>query len=280
MRNMRNMRNMASSLLSFSLLFITVHTADSWTYYSVFSCEFNSTELSDIEFIRSEYYNKLEFVRFSSSVGKFVGYTEIGVKTAERWNHDPGQLAAMRAQKEMYCRPNAGLFYKSALNKTAKPYVRLDSVEPPVGEDPAMLVCSVYDFYPKQIRVSWTRDGQEVQSGVTSTEEMADGDWYYQIHSHLEYTPRSGEKISCVVEHASLKEPLVTDWDPPTPDSDMNLAIIITSELILGLVLFLAGLLIYCWRKTRDQSPKKLIQVQNRAGWILGPTKYKPVYDR
>uniref|UniRef100_A0A3P8WTG0 MHC class II alpha chain N-terminal domain-containing protein n=1 Tax=Cynoglossus semilaevis TaxID=244447 RepID=A0A3P8WTG0_CYNSE len=36
------------------------------------------------------------------------------------------------------------------------------------------------------------------------------------IHSHLEYTPRSGEKISCVVEHASLSKPLVTDWETKT----------------------------------------------------------------
>ena len=54
-----------------------------------------------------------------------------------------------------------------------------------------MLVCGVYNFYPKQIRVRWLRDGQEVTSDVTSTDELADGDWYYQIHSHLEYIPRS-----------------------------------------------------------------------------------------
>uniref|UniRef100_A0A3Q3WYE5 Ig-like domain-containing protein n=1 Tax=Mola mola TaxID=94237 RepID=A0A3Q3WYE5_MOLML len=86
------------------------------------------------------------------------------------------------------------------------------SVEPSAGGHPAMLVCSVYNFYPQHIKVSWRRDGQEITTGVTSTDELADGDWYYQVHSHLEYTPRSGETISCVVEHASLKTPQVTNW--------------------------------------------------------------------
>lgn len=67
----------------------------------------------------------------------------------------------------------------------------MHSVVPPAGGGhPAMLVCSVYDFYPKNIKVSWRRDGKEVSRDVTSTDKLADGDWYYQLHSHLEYTPR------------------------------------------------------------------------------------------
>ncbi|XP_022624070.1 H-2 class II histocompatibility antigen, E-S beta chain-like, partial [Seriola dumerili] len=135
-----------------------------------------------------------------------------------------------------------------------EPYVRLYSTTPPAGKHPAMLVCRVFDFYPKQIRVSWHRDGQEVSSDVTSTDELADGDWFYQVHSHLEYTPRSGEKISCVVEHASLKEPLVTDWDPSMPESERNKIAIGASGLILGLILSLAGF-IYYRRKARGQKP-------------------------
>uniref|UniRef100_A0AAQ5YW59 Ig-like domain-containing protein n=1 Tax=Amphiprion ocellaris TaxID=80972 RepID=A0AAQ5YW59_AMPOC len=117
-----------------------------------------------------------------------------------------------------------------------QPYVVLYSTALPSKRHPAVLVCSVYDVYPKQIKVSWFRDGQEVTSEVTSTDVMQDGDWYYQIHSHLEYTPRSGEKISCVVEHASLEEPLKTYWDPSMPKSDKEKIAIGASALILGLI--------------------------------------------
>ena len=75
-----------------------------------------------------------------------------------------------------------------------------------------MLMCSAYNFYPRMIRVTWYRDGQKVTSDVSATEELADGDWFYQIHSHLEFTPKAGEKISCVVEHASFKEPREFVW--------------------------------------------------------------------
>uniref|UniRef100_A0A3Q1GW92 Ig-like domain-containing protein n=1 Tax=Acanthochromis polyacanthus TaxID=80966 RepID=A0A3Q1GW92_9TELE len=114
-----------------------------------------------------------------------------------------------------------------------------------------VLVCSVYDFYPKQIKVIWFRDEQEVTSGVSSTGVMENGDWYYQIHSSLVYTPRNGEKISCVVEHASLKEPLRTYWGKYL-SSDKEKIAIGASALILGLVFGLAGFIYY-----RNHTPGK-----------------------
>ncbi|XP_053199682.1 H-2 class II histocompatibility antigen, E-S beta chain-like [Scomber japonicus] len=243
---------MASSFLSFSLLFITVYTADGFMYAMTHHCQFNSTELKDIRYIESYYYNKLEYTRYDSDVGKYVGYTEYGVKNAEYWNSDPSILAQMNAARETICLNNVGLWFYYFLTKSVKPYVRLHSETPSAGKHPSMLVCSVYSFYPKHIIVKWVRDGQEVTSDVTSTDKMADADWYYQIHSHLEYTPRSGEKISCKVEHASLSEPLYTDWDPSLPESERNKIAIGASGLILGLILSLAGF-IYYKRKSRGR---------------------------
>ncbi|MEQ2174757.1 hypothetical protein GOODEAATRI_011158 [Goodea atripinnis] len=153
-------------------------------HYVTGRCEFTSTDLKDIEFINSYYYDKLEFLRFDSRVGKYVGYTELGVKNAENFNKDSSLLATMNAQKETVCLNNVGVFYQNALSKSG------ECLAPPAGSHPAMLVCRVYNFYPKQIKVSWLRDGREVTSDVTTTDEMQNGDWYYQVHSTLEYTPR------------------------------------------------------------------------------------------
>ncbi|WP_336618701.1 class II histocompatibility antigen beta chain family protein, partial [Bacteroides acidifaciens] len=81
---------------------------------------FNSTELKDIEFIDSYYFNKLEYTRFSSSVGKFVGFTEYGVRNAEYWNNDASILSAMKAQKEVYCLHNIQIDYTAALTKSGE----------------------------------------------------------------------------------------------------------------------------------------------------------------
>ncbi|XP_056152770.1 H-2 class II histocompatibility antigen, E-S beta chain-like [Lampris incognitus] len=225
---------------------------DAFLNYYLDTCVFTSSELPDIEYIRSLYFNKIEYLRFNSTVGKWVGYDHLGIYIAERFNNDPTDLAEMRAQKETYCKHNIDGFYRDTLDKTAEPSVRLTSVTPPSGRHPAMLMCSVYNFYPKYISVTWLRDGQPVTSDVTSTDELANGDWYYQIHSHLEYTPRSGEKITCMVEHASFPSPKKVDWNPSMPQSDRNKIASGASGLLLGLILSLAGL-IYYKRKARGR---------------------------
>lgn len=71
-----------------------------------------------MEFIEGSYFNKYPFVKYNSTVGIFVGFTEFGVKNAEMWNKDPSLLQQYRAQVEVFCKPNAKLMEADIYNKT------------------------------------------------------------------------------------------------------------------------------------------------------------------
>lgn len=94
--------------------------SDGFLNYRMASCVFNSTDPHDIEYTDSYVYNKMELVRFSSSLGKFVGYTDVGVKLAEKVNNDPSYISKMRAMKNRYCVPNIDIWYPHMLTKSGK----------------------------------------------------------------------------------------------------------------------------------------------------------------
>ncbi|XP_066501022.1 H-2 class II histocompatibility antigen, I-E beta chain-like [Hoplias malabaricus] len=234
------------SLQLLLLLTLTVRTAltGGYYHYDTDECLSSSSDLTDVEYISTSYFNKDPYARFNSTVGEYVGFTEFGVKQAKYWNSGP-YLEQMRGEKDRYCKHNLEIDFSVVLENAVRPRVELNAEQQPSGAHMSMLMCSAYDFYPQAIDVYWQRDGKKVTTDVTTTEELADGDWYYQVHSHLEYTPRSGEKISCVVEHASFSEPMVYDWDPSLPESDRNKIAIGASGLVLGLILSAAGFIYY-----------------------------------
>ena len=98
----------------------SVCSSDGFMQIMMARCDFNSTDLNDIEYIESYIYNKLEYIRFSSSVGEFVGFTEHGVKNAERLNKDKSILAQRRAEKERYCKNHVDNAYSQVLDQSGE----------------------------------------------------------------------------------------------------------------------------------------------------------------
>ncbi|TRY91255.1 hypothetical protein DNTS_003931, partial [Danionella cerebrum] len=218
--------------------------ADGLHYYMSAECLYRKSDYTDMEFIHSCSFNKDVEFQFNSSVGKYVGFTDDGKKQAEYFNKDQAYMQQVKAAVHTFCKNNAQLSDSAVRDKAIEPTVIVKSVKQGEGRHPALLLCSAYDFYPEKIKVSWTRDGAEMTSDVTATMEMADGDWFYQIHSELEYTPKSGERIACVVEHASATRPLVYYWEPSHSKSERNY-VIGASGLVLGLILAVAGFIFY-----------------------------------
>ncbi|KAF5891099.1 MHC class II beta chain, partial [Clarias magur] len=193
-------------------LFSMLDTTGGYYHERRVQCIYSSRDLSDMVHIDDYIFNKVRYIWFNSTVGKYQGYTEHGIYNAELWNNDTALLQRERVDVDNFCKHNAQNYYTAIIDKTVKPEVEVKSVKKSDGSHPAVLMCSAYSFYPKLIKMTWLRNGREIKGGVTSTEEMADGDWYYQVHSHLEYTPESGEEISCVVEHASFSKPMSYKW--------------------------------------------------------------------
>uniref|UniRef100_A0A8C7L1I6 Ig-like domain-containing protein n=1 Tax=Oncorhynchus kisutch TaxID=8019 RepID=A0A8C7L1I6_ONCKI len=196
-----------------------------------FSPDGHFITILDLCYYRGEDPHDVEDIwRAISDMVKVMEYNTIKRGIIQDHSNIPVVLASSRKQK------NSVLLYYFPLS--VEPSVHL-SMTPHGDRHPSMLTCSAYKFYPKQIRVTWLRNGQEVPSNMTSSEELANGDWHYQIHSYLEYTPTPGEKISCMVEHTSFTEPKILHWDMSLPESER-------SKIAIGI----AGLLYYNRRKT------------------------------
>uniref|UniRef100_A0A673TWC9 Major histocompatibility complex, class II, DQ beta 1 n=1 Tax=Suricata suricatta TaxID=37032 RepID=A0A673TWC9_SURSU len=75
-----------------------------------------------------------------------------------------------------------------------------------------LLVCSVTDFYPGQIKVRWFRNDQALTAGIVSTPLIRNGDWTFQILVMLEMTLQRGDVYTCHVEHPSLQSPITVEW--------------------------------------------------------------------
>ncbi|XP_072316668.1 class II histocompatibility antigen, B-L beta chain-like [Eucyclogobius newberryi] len=226
-------------LMCFDLL---ISKTDAHYASLVTRCQSNADD-PDVLYIIQGYYNKQLFVSYNSTEGKVIGYTEKMKEYAALFNKSPSIQKELKNGKKN-CKKDATDIHKSAEGAAQEPQVRVFSTKTGSSLQPGILVCSAYSFYPKPITLTWLRNEEEVMSGVTSTEEMSDGNWLYQKHSYLEYTPTAADNISCMVEHASLSSPKLYPSEN-FPESRRNKLAVGTAGLVLGLAFLIAGVIYY-----------------------------------
>uniref|UniRef100_A0A3Q4H785 DLA class II histocompatibility antigen, DR-1 beta chain-like n=1 Tax=Neolamprologus brichardi TaxID=32507 RepID=A0A3Q4H785_NEOBR len=227
-------------------MFLLFSRADAYFGYGLIRCLFTSED--DVVYLVQLYFNKVLQAQYNSTLGKYVGYTEKMKEIANELNKNQRFLEQEKKNKQK-CRTNVPLVF-DVLSRPVEPTVKLRLAESPESEHPGTLMCSAYNFYPKQIKLTWLRDGKEATSNVTSTDELPNGNWLYQSHSYLEIIPKPGENISCMVEHASLMEPKFYDWEK-------NKIAIGVAGLLLGLVFVLGGAVFYKRNTTSEKNDKR-----------------------
>ncbi|KAL6461109.1 hypothetical protein MHYP_G00310750 [Metynnis hypsauchen] len=248
---MRTQRVGALRLLDRVLLMVLALSSfsaeDGHVFQNIVDCEYSREDLSDMVYLVKLVFNQKLLCDYDSRRGKYVGYGEYGIRNAEKFNNQSYKMAARKAELETVCKANAR-YYVNTTTREVPPVVTVSFNEKSYYGQLTMLECHMYDFYPKDIAVTWLKDETVVNEGIFQSETMVNGDWTYQFHSYLELVLQQGEKVSCQVEHSSLKKPLVVLWDSSSLDNRIyKLSVGITS-LILGLIVAVAGALYYHWR--------------------------------
>ncbi|XP_028642353.1 rano class II histocompatibility antigen, A beta chain-like isoform X2 [Grammomys surdaster] len=199
-----------------------------------------STELCDFKGDNWE-----EFVRYDSDVGEFRAVTELGQWPAEDWNSQKEILEEKRSRVDTVCRQHyEGPESRTSLRRLEQPKVAISLSRMEALNHHNLLICSVTDFYPAQIKVRWFRNGQEETVGVASTQLIKNGDWTYQVLVMLEMTPQWGEVYTCHVEHPSLQSPVTVEWRAQSESAQIKMLSGI-GGCMLGVIFLGLGLFVY-----------------------------------
>ncbi|XP_037699863.1 HLA class II histocompatibility antigen, DQ beta 1 chain [Choloepus didactylus] len=189
-------------------------------------------------------YNREEIVRFDSDVGEYAAVTELGRPDAKYWNSQKDILERTRAEVDTVCRHNYQNEERTTLQRRVEPTVTISLSRTEVLNHHNMLVCSVTDFYPDQIKVQWFRNDQEETAGVVATPVIRNGDWTFQILVMLEMMLQHGDVYTCRVEHPSLRSPISVQWRAQS-ESAQSKMLSGVGGFVLGLIFLGLGLIIH-----------------------------------
>ncbi|KAL1771718.1 HLA class II histocompatibility antigen, DO beta chain isoform X1 [Sigmodon hispidus] len=211
--------------------------------------------LRHMRLVNRHIYNQEEFVRFDSDVGEFRAVTELGRPDEKYWNSQKELLEQKRAELETVCRHNyEQTEVPTSLRRLEQPKVTISLSRTESLNHHNMLVCSVTDFYPAQIKVRWFRNDQEETVGVISTKLIQNGDWTFQIMVMLEMTPQRGDIYTCHVEHPSLQSPVTVEWRAQSESAQSKLLSGI-GGFVLGLIFLGLGLFVRHRSQKGSQGP-------------------------
>ncbi|XP_066499308.1 H-2 class II histocompatibility antigen, E-S beta chain-like [Hoplias malabaricus] len=226
-------------------VFFSVLPAAVQGHYVFYSVECQTLgSLENIEVLSEVIYNKDVSLKYNSTENRVTANSAYGEKWARELNNQSDWLLSEADKIISYCRKYRTIM--TALNKTVQPEVTMKSLRSVKGEGLSMLMCSAYGFYPSRITLTWLQDGQEVTQDVVSTQEMADGDWLYQVHSQLDIALKPGQSITCRVEHPSFPRPALFNWTQGHQSlSDRDKVAVGAMGALLGGLLTFTGLIYY-----------------------------------
>ncbi|XP_041091079.1 major histocompatibility complex class I-related gene protein-like [Polyodon spathula] len=154
---------------------------------------------------------------------------------------------------------------RNIFKRRVRPKVRLlekKAVQPAGSE----VTCHVTGFYPRDIEVTWLKDGQgPLEEGVWSGEVLPNHDGTYQVRKTLTVSPEEQERhrYTCQVDHASLGVKIAKEWGTGS-NTGIIFSVVVSALLLITVII--AGVLIFKKRqagvKTLDYTAAQRLRIR------------------
>ncbi|XP_068611828.1 HLA class II histocompatibility antigen, DP alpha 1 chain [Brachionichthys hirsutus] len=98
------------------------------------------------------------------------------------------------------------------------------------------LICHATGFYPAPVNISWTKNNEIVNEGISINTPFPDNDGTFNQFSRLEFIPQQGDLYSCTLNHGALKQPETRVWSVDTTQPSVGPAVFCGVGLTVGLI--------------------------------------------
>ncbi|XP_038638216.1 H-2 class II histocompatibility antigen, E-S beta chain-like [Scyliorhinus canicula] len=204
---------------------------------------------------------------YDSVEGKMVADQAIGQAEVDRQNSDSIFIQSLPSQIESLCdkMKQAAISSNTILDKKA-PIPSKVFLQEKSGQ--MNLVCLVKDFFPRDIKMRWLRNGVVIANEPQTVNIVPQRNRTFQARSLLSLNGDVDGSYSCQVEHETLTKKLVLKFEHSSITKNEALIIIGAVLGILGISFaVVTGILYYCNLNRTDQfSVNPTAKFTKRAG--------------
>ncbi|XP_030053127.1 major histocompatibility complex class I-related gene protein-like isoform X2 [Microcaecilia unicolor] len=221
------------------------HTSGVHTLQMYISCDAHGD--TAIEGLFQYVYDGRVILTFDVETDTWAAGTTEAIPLKQRLDKDIGWRAFVKNYQMRECKETLKKYIqhgKHILEQQVPPEVRVVSRHSSDGT--VVHRCHVTGFYPRDVDVTWVRDGQTTLLETSSSGILPNQDKTYQIQKTLEIDSKDGHTYTCVVNHNSLQTPIIKTASVPAGSWILTLLPL----LVMGImVLLITGALIRIKKK-------------------------------
>ncbi|XP_061675634.1 RLA class II histocompatibility antigen, DP alpha-1 chain-like [Syngnathoides biaculeatus] len=117
------------------------------------------------------------------------------------------------------------------------------------GQANNTLICFLDRFFPPDLQVHWSKNGEAVSEGATLSRYYHNEDLTFRILATLSFAPKEGDVYGCTVDHSALDKPktvfLEVEFSHPGAGADVFCA----AGLVVALLGFGSGVFLAARRR-------------------------------